>query len=654
MTSEERLPNIAALPGAGPIPSAESAAELRAGAARPRWRPTIAAILVFGFAGLVLVAVSAVLGISLGAAQKNTTSLIRQTAEFTVDSLIDRIGQHLGVVHSRVVFMAEMAKQGEISADDRAGLTEMLLGTLAGAPQVTGVAFFSAEGWSQRVGRGETGIVRLYDAVEPDPEIVQLVKQMRGRQESVWDGVFWVESLEQPQVTVTAPAYRGEDYIGVFAAVVSIQVLSNYVADFEREFDIHAFVLYGRDRVLAHPALIEANTMVGPDKPLLSLEEIGDPELAMIWSDRGEHIDILEGEETSLLGHLILDGDDPVFYLYRSVEGYGPEPFYMGVYARNSEIEQSEMDRLLLAGWVGLGILAASLVLAVVLARSIARPISDLSTAARAISSFDFRRVPAAKGSFFRELDSASGAFNSMLNGLRWFETYVPRSLVLRLIQLGEDGVQSEERQVTVIFTDIVGFTAASQNMSAQELADFLNHHFALLATEIEKTGGTVDKYIGDSVMAFWGAPDDQPDHALRACRAAKAISAALQADNRERIARGAPAVRLRMGVHSGPAVVGNIGAPGRVNYTLIGDTVNLANRLEAFGKEVAASLPGDQPDALILLSESTRKALGDDEGFSLEDLGEHQMRGRIGAIGVFRLLPGTISSGTISSGATS
>lgn len=598
-----------------------------------RWRPTIAAILVLGIAGLVLVAVSSVLWISLGAAQKNTTSLIRQTAEFTVDSLIDRIGQHLGVVERRVAFLADMAQQGEISPADREVLAETLLGTLAGAPQVTGIAFFSVEGWSQRVGRGPEGIIRLYDPVEQDPDIVTLVAEMRGHRKPIWGGVFWVESLGHPQVAVTAPAYAGEEYIGVFAAVVSIQVLSNYVTEFEQEFDIHAFVLYGRDNVLAHPALVSGDQPASPDKPLLTLAEIGDADLAAIWNEGREMIDILEGEDTSLLGHLILDGDDAIIYLYRSVEGYGPQPFYMGVYARDSELEQAELERLLLAGWVGLGILAVALVLAVVLARSIARPIRDLSTAARAISSFDFRRVPAAKGSLFRELNSASGAFNSMLNGLRWFETYVPRSLVLRLIQLGEDGVQSEERQVTVLFTDIVGFTAVSQNMSARELADFLNHHFALLASEIEKTGGTVDKYIGDSVMAFWGAPDDQPDHALRACTAAKAINKALAADNAERIARGRPPVRVRIGIHSGPAVVGNIGAPGRVNYTLIGDTVNLANRLEAFGKQVA----DDGGPANILLSDATRALLGAD--VSVEDLGQHQMRGRIGAVGVFRLL---------------
>src|SRR3546814_3042441 len=98
----------------------------------------------------------------------------------------------------------------------------------------------------------------------------------------------------------------------------------------------------------------------------------------------------------------------------------------------------------------------------------------------------------------------------------------------MRLIRLGEGGVESEERPVTVMFTDIVGFTAASQRLTPRDTADFLNHHFDLVAAAIDASGGTLDKYMGDAVMAFWGAPDDQPDHAERACRAALEIMRAV------------------------------------------------------------------------------------------------------------------------------
>src|SRR3546814_15444452 len=127
-----------------------------------------------------------------------------------------------------------------------------------------------------------------------------------------------------------------------------------------------------------------------------------------------------------------------------------------------------------------------------------------------------------------------------MLSGLRWFETYVPRSLVMRLIRLGEGGVESEERPVTVMFTDIVGFTAASQRLTPRDTADFLNHHFALVAAAIDDSRGTPDKYMGDAVMALGGAPDEPADPAERGFTPRQEISLERCADTRRRPAWGA------------------------------------------------------------------------------------------------------------------
>jgi adenylate cyclase len=616
------------------VPQGDGKADETATRQKRVWRPTIAGVLIFGFGLLVVTAVSAVLLVSLGTAQKNTVALIRQMADFSVEGLIERIDIHLGAAREQSEFVAGMIGGGEIDPTDRDRLADALRGAMAATPQVTGIAYFSKDGWSLRVGRADSDSLTFFDDAEPDPEVIRLVKEMAFGGPGGWGGVFWVPTLNQPHLAVaTAVTRKDGEYLGVTSSVVSMRALSNFVDDYALQTGVHPFILYGRDRVLAHPSLIGDVAGLGWEKPLLGLDEIDDPLLAGIWNDDRQPLDILRDFGGSLLGHYRRVGGDQVYYLYRVIGGYGPQQLYMGVYALDSEIDSSETDRLILAGWIGFAILVLSLLLAVVLGRLISRPVRDLAGAALAVSSFDFRRVPQAKGSAFRELDSAASAFNSMLSGLRWFETYVPRSLVLRLIQRGDGGVESEERQVTVIFTDIVGFTAGSQRLTPRETADFLNHHFALLAAEIERTGGTLDKYIGDSVMAFWGAPDEQPDHADRACRAALAINAALERDNRERAASGAPQVRIRLGVHSGAAIVGNIGAPGRVNYTLIGDTVNLANRLESFGKEV----PAGAGAATILLSGETRARLND--SWQVEDLGAHQMRGRSGTTQVFRLL---------------
>ena len=217
-----------------------------------------------------------------------------------------------------------------------------------------------------------------------------------------------------------------------------------------------------------------------------------------------------------------------------------------------------------------------------------------------------------------------------MMVALRWFEMYVPKSLVLRLMQSGDtEVIATRERQVTVMFTDIRGFGALSQRLTAAEVADLLNEHFDLLSTRIEAEGGTVDKFIGNSVMAFWGAPDEQPDHAKRAIRAARAVQSAVASDNKFRTDRGEAPIQVRIGINTGPAVVGNIGSSSRVNYTLIGDTVNVAERLE----RLAADLQQEE-DVVVLASAATAASAGE----PLEELGSKALRGLAGTVEVYRL----------------
>ncbi|MGH6960005.1 MAG: adenylate/guanylate cyclase domain-containing protein, partial [Dongiaceae bacterium] len=289
--------------------------------------------------------------------------------------------------------------------------------------------------------------------------------------------------------------------------------------------------------------------------------------------------------------------------------------------------------RLAFVGVGGGGIFVAALLIALLLGRSLGRPIRRLAAAADAIRELSIDNVAPLRRSPFRELDVAARAFNAMLGGLRWFQTYVPRLLVLQLIGQERTGLESEERTLTVLFTDIVGFTQIAGRLPAPQLAEFLNRHFSLLAGCIDAEQGTVDKYIGDSVMAFWGAPAMQTDHALRACRAAKAIAHTLREDNERRGAKGLKPVRLRIGIHTGPAVVGNVGAPGRINYTLIGDTVNIAQRLEQLGKEIDTGTD----DVIVLVSGETAACL--DDTFDLQPLGEQELRGRSESLAVFRLL---------------
>jgi class 3 adenylate cyclase len=358
---------------------------------------------------------------------------------------------------------------------------------------------------------------------------------------------------------------------------------------------------------------------------------VGDPVLEEFWSAETYPVGISSEFGDLTLRQTEFAGQRYVF-AHAQVEGYGENPWIVGHYI-DAETAEAALRSLRDSALIGLVILVLGIGFAIFLGRKIARPIKSASAGAARIAELEISEVEELPRSPFAELDSQARSFNAMLGALRWFQTYVPRSVVRRLISRGDREIASEERALTILFTDLVGFTSASETMTARETADLLNHHFALLAKCVESEEGTIDKFMGDALMAFWGAPDPQPDQADRAVRAVCAMAQTVQEDNALRRGQGLAPIRMRMGLHSGLAVVGNIGAPERMNYTVVGDTVNTAQRMEGLGKEVA-------PDAeiVILASETVVAAMTLD--VKHEPIGAFTVKGRVEPVEVFRMFP--------------
>ena len=281
----------------------------------------------------------------------------------------------------------------------------------------------------------------------------------------------------------------------------------------------------------------------------------------------------------------------------KPITGYGDVPLEIGAYSVASEVN-APFRTVFRAAVIGVALFAAAMILSVFMSRMIAKPIRRTSAGTSAIASLDFDNIAPLPPSRIKEIDDLATSFNAMLVGLKSFGRYVPRALVNRLIRENRVGAGTEERELTVMFTDIADFTSDCEGMAPSEVAAFINHHLALVSQCIESEGGTIDKYIGDAVMAFWGAPDVVDDAPSRAARAAIAIRQAIAADNDKRVADGLPPVRIRIGIHTGPLIVGEIGAPNRINYTVVGDVVNATQRLEALGKEV-----GPAAESIVLVS---------------------------------------------------
>src|SRR6202521_5496853 len=200
-------------------------------------------------------------------------------------------------------------------------------------------------------------------------------------------------------------------------------------------------------------------------------------------------------------------------------------------------------------------------------------------------------------------------------------ERYHSPALIEEVLRQGAGGTDEGIRQLrtaeaTVLFADLVGFTAFAEDSTPEQAAELLNGFLNLSVEAIFDAGGTLDKFIGDCVMAFFGAPMPQPDHAERAVRAAVAIQHSLQVWNADRAAQGLPGFAARVALNSGPVVVGDIGSARRVDYTVLGNTVNVAARLEAL-----VARPGE----VVLGPETYRLLAG---VIPTEPLGEFQLKG--------------------------
>ena len=175
------------------------------------------------------------------------------------------------------------------------------------------------------------------------------------------------------------------------------------------------------------------------------------------------------------------------------------------------------------------------------------------------------------------------------------FGFYLAPAVIDRMVAGGETPrLGGETRELTIYFSDLEGFTALSEGLAPDALVELLNAYLTVITEVIEAQGGFVDKYIGDAIVAVFGAPHRDPDHAAHAVAAALAGQRALAALNARHAASGRPPLRQRIGLNTGPVVVGNIGSQRRFNYTVTGDAVNLAARLEGasklYGTEILVS----------------------------------------------------------------
>jgi len=282
--------------------------------------------------------------------------------------------------------------------------------------------------------------------------------------------------------------------------------------------------------------------------------------------------------------------------------------------------------------WISLIVTVIFLIFALIIVRFIAsrisKPIVKLAEDATTIAHMDFTKEEQ-WSSYIKEVSVMNRSFRLMRHALQSFARYLPFVVVKRLVQTGEIAtVGGKSRIISILFSDIQNFTSLSEKMSPTEVMKYLSEYFEAMTTTVQSTRGVVDKYIGDGLMAFWNAPQHDEDHAIHACQTALLMQQSLTKLNQKWQSEGKPTIQIRIGINTADVVVGNVGSQSRLSYTVIGDGVNLASRLEALNKVYQTS---------ILVSESTYQLVQNQ--FNCRYIDEVTVKGKTVSSNVYELI---------------
>ena len=378
-------------------------------------------------------------------------------------------------------------------------------------------------------------------------------------------------------ITIASPIIdTKKQFKGVVGADISLNRLSNFFASLKVGKNGKALVINSRRKIILFSEL-NIDKLINDGQKELTIDDIQQD-----WLKEGAQEFFKKNEKEIVYS---FKGEKYFVKVHDFSEATGKDWFLLIISPENDflgETRQARFMSLLVTSIM----LLLSFLFSIWLSRSLSKPIENITDTMKKVKDLDFEHLMPLS-SPIREFQQMSDATTSMTQGLKAFLKYVPPSLVHKLIEEGEDAVTDyHELNLSFFFSDIEGFTSISEEVGPKELmtdlSDYFNHITKVIVLE---NHGTIDKYIGDSVMAFWGAPKYIAEHSKLACYSALGCRKAIDKLNEQRLADGKKAFNTRIGIHTGLAIVGNIGSNDRFNYTVIGDNVNLASRIEGLNK---------------------------------------------------------------------
>jgi adenylate cyclase len=441
-----------------------------------------------------------------------------------------------------------------------------------------------------------------------------------------WSMLSHLPYRDRAAIVTSTPIIIDLDFSGVLAVVVELERLSQFLAGLQVGKTGTVVLLNRNGQVVASAASAAVERQRQGEMPVLGTLARDQPMLASVATLLdGNGVSLTDLREARQLETTRpIDGKD-FFVTFSPLKFNGwvvvtviPADDFLASIRRNVVI--------LLIALAGLTLLIAAV--AILSAnRLVAAPLLRIAGQLKHIEDFRLERVRRLT-SPLRELDDLSGALFQMSRGLASFQKYMPTELVRTLVSRGVEARPGGRQQtLTVMFTDLAGYTRISERLG-DCVVPLLTEYLEVVSAAVLGRGGTIDKFIGDGVMAFWGAPVPNERHALDACAAALECQRLLASQRAAAEHSGGTPLRMRIGINTGRMLVGNIGSHERLSYTVIGDPVNVASRLEPLGKLYGVN---------IIIGEETRIAAGD--AIIVRRLDRVAVYGRSGGLAIYELL---------------
>lgn len=391
-----------------------------------------------------------------------------------------------------------------------------------------------------------------------------------------WTDIYLYETGDLGLTSAAPIIDDAGNVIAVIGADVTVNKISDLLAHQKVSRSGINFIVDESGSVVGYPDPDRIIIQNGGTSRVAQLEQLGEPALLKAYDLYKK-----EGERHIFFNH---DGIDYIGHFTQFPKS-SSNNWTLGMVVPADDfigpIKKTNFDVMIISTMI----LLIACILLMIFSHKISYPIEVLADQMRKISRLDIDD-DAAFDSGLHEISQMNDALHAMKEGLSSFSKFVPKSLVQRLIQSGQVAhLGGERKRLTILFSDVEGFTSIAEKTNSNDLLRQFSDYLNALSTLILTHHGTIDKYIGDAIMAFWGAPDKDDNQVYHGCHTMLLCLRRLEVLNEAWAKAGKPIFKTRFGLHTGDALVGNVGSSDRMNYTLIGDSVNLASRLEGANK---------------------------------------------------------------------